>query len=260
MTTRWDPAQYDRYKAWRERPANDLIAQIPADLQPREVWDLGCGTGEQAALFKRRWPDATVHGLDTSPDMLAKGRARPEAVDWVEGDAATWTPERPADLIFTNAALQWLPDHAGLFPRLAGFLAPGGVLACQMPVSYVGEQHRLLRETAVDGPWAGRLAGVAGVRPLGEPADYYDWLAPVCAQVDVWTTTYLHALEGEDAVLEWMAGTGLRPYLQAFSSETERATFLDAYRARLSRAFPRRADGTTLFAFQRLFLVARARS
>lgn len=258
MTT-WDPAQYERYKAYRDRPALDLMVQIPADLEPLEIWDLGCGTGEHAALLKRRHPGAVVHGLDSSPDMLARGRERPEDIDWVEQGVQDWTPETPPDLIFTNAALHWLPDHDRLFPRLVESLAPGGVLACQMPVSYAAEWHALMRETAAEGRWAETLAAVDGVKPLAEPQAYYGWLAPLCDSVDIWTTTYLHALTGEDPVVDWMLGTGLRPYLEALSSDADRAAFLDAYRARLRPSFPRRADGTTLLPFPRLFLLARRR-
>lgn len=260
MTTSWDPAQYERYKAYRDRPALDLMVQIPGDLNPREIWDLGCGTGEHAALLKRRHPTAMVHGLDSSPDMLGRGRERPEAIDWVEQGVQDWAPATPPDLIFSNAALHWLPDHASLFPRLAASLAPGGVLACQMPISYVAPWHVLMRETAADGPWAGALAKVEGVRPLAEPSDYYGWLAPLCDSVDVWSTTYLHALTGEDPIIDWMLGSGLRPYVEALTTDADRSLFLDAYRRRLTPVFPRRSDGTTLLPFPRLFLAARRRA
>jgi trans-aconitate 2-methyltransferase len=252
----WDPEQYERYKTYRDRPALDLLVQVPGDLKPKRVWDLGCGTGEHAALLKLRHPMAEVHGVDSSPEMLERARQRPEAVDWMLGDIDAWAPDRPADLIFTNAALQWLPDHQRLFPRLCAQLAPGGAFACQMPLSWRAPQHVALRETAADGPWAERLAGVAGVRPLLEPEAYYDALSPLCAAVDLWTTTYLHVLTGDDPVVEWMKGSGLRPYLDALTSE-EAATFVSAYAQRLSQAFPRQADGSTLLPFERLFLVAR---
>jgi len=253
----WDPAQYERYKAYRDRPAQDLLARIPADLEPREIWDLGCGTGEHAAQLKRRYPDAAVHGLDSSAEMLARAQTLPDAVDWVEADLAGWRPERAPDLIFSNAALQWLPGHMVLFPRLVQSLAPGGVFACQMPVSWSAPWHGLLRETAADGAWAGKFQGLEGVRPLADADDYYGWLAPLCASVDIWTTTYLHVLGGDDPVVDWMLGTGLRPYLERLSGDPERRAFLDAYRARLAPAFPRRPEGTTLLPFPRLFLVSR---
>lgn len=253
----WNPQIYERYKAYRDRPAQDLLAQIPVDLAPAEIWDLGCGTGEHAAQLKRRYPEAAVHGLDSSPDMLARAQALPDRVDWVESDVSDWRPERAPDLIFTNAALQWLPGHMLLFPRLVDSLAPGGVFACQMPLSWREPWHRVLRETAAEPRWRDLFQGVEGVRPLAEAEDYYGWLAPLCEGVDVWTTTYLHALEGDDPVVEWMSGTGLRPFLDRLSDDGLRSAFLDAYRARLQPLYPRRPDGTTLLPFPRLFLVCR---
>jgi trans-aconitate 2-methyltransferase len=255
--TVWDPAIYNRYKAYRERPALDLLLRLPQDLAPREIWDLGCGAGEQAAVLKLRHPGARVRGLDSSAEMLAEARGRNAEVEWIEGDIAGFAPDTPPDLIFTNAALQWLPDHDDLIPRLVRTLAAGGVFACQMPETFDTSWHRLLRETAADGGWASRLAGVRGVRPVAPPEAYYDMVAPICGEVDIWSTVYLHVLEGDDPVVEWMQGTGLRPYLQALPDGDERLRFLDAYRARIASAFPARSDGVTLFPFPRLFILAR---
>lgn len=253
----WDPAVYERYKTYRDRPALDLMVQIPADLDPREVWDLGCGTGEHAALLAMRHPRAKVHGLDSSPEMLARARERKEPVDWVAAGIEDFAPQVPPDLIFTNAALQWLPDHGRLYPRLAGMLAEGGVFACQAPMAFETEHHRLLRRTADEGPWAQALADARQIGPTPAMADYYGWLAPVCREIDIWTTTYLHVLEGDDPVVEWMAGTALRPYLDRLTDPGLREGFLDAFRARIAAAFPARADGVTLFPFPRLFVIAR---
>ena len=258
--TRWDPRIYERYKTYRDRPALDLMLRIPQDLKPVHIWDLGCGAGEQAAVLKRRHPAARVHGLDTSAEMLAEARARPDEVDWVQGDIAAFAPEQRPDLIFTNAALHWLPDHAWLYPRLVEALAPGGVFACQVPMTYESAWHEAMRETAADGPWATRLAEVQGVTRLQTAETYYDWLAPLCSDVDVWSTVYLHALQGSDPVVDWMRGTGLRPYLQALEGPREEAAFLDAYRGRLARLFPVRPDGVTLLPFPRMFIVARRSS
>ncbi len=253
----WDPVVYERYKTYRDRPALDLMVQIPGDLTPREVWDLGCGTGEHAALLAMRHPGATVHGLDSSPDMLAQARARKEPVDWVLSGIEDFAPDAPPDLIFTNAALQWLPDHGRLYPKLAGMLAPGGVFACQTPMAWETEHHRLLRETAESGPWAKGLEAARLIAPTPPMADYYGWLTPVCREIDIWTTTYLHVLEGDDPVVDWMSGTALRPYLDRLTDEAMREAFLDAFRDRIAAAFPPRKDGVTLFPFPRMFVIAR---
>lgn len=255
----WDPDVYERYKVYRDRPALDLMLQIPSDLDPREIWDLGCGTGEHAAILSRRHLDANVHGLDSSPDMLAAARKRDAQVEWLQGGIETFAPTVPPDLIFTNAALQWLPDHRTLFPRLVSELAADGVFACQMPTPYETRHHGLLRETAEDGPWAGKLKGARLISPTPPMDGYYGWLSPLCAEIDIWMTTYLHVLEGDDPVVEWMRGTALRPYLDALPDAREREAFLAAFRSRIAAAFPPQADGMTLFPFQRLFIVARRR-
>ena len=255
----WDVEQYERYKTYRDRPALDLMVQIPQDLEPREVWDLGCGAGEHAALLALRHPDASVHGLDGSAEMLTAARERPAQVEWVQGDIAAFAPETPPDLIFTNAALQWLPDHETLFPALVSTLAPSGVFACQIPLSEREVWHANLRDTAAHGPWAETVKNARVLQPVASAEAYFNWLSPL-AEVDIWSTTYLHVLEGEDPVVDWMQGSGLRPYLDILTDPAERDAFLDAYRRRVDEAFPKRADGATLFPFPRLFMIARRRS
>ncbi|MFW2341335.1 methyltransferase domain-containing protein [Brevundimonas sp.] len=257
---RWDPDTYGRFEAERDRAALDLLVRLPDDLDPRAIWDLGCGDGHHASLLKRRYPRAEVHGLEQSADMLAGAGARDDTVRWHQGDIAAWAPERPVDLIFANAALQWVDDHEGLFPRLADQLAPRGVLAVQMPMAFETRHHTLMRDVATEGPWAGVLRDVPTIAPLLSAETYYDRLAGTCADIDLWSTTYLHALTGEAAVLQWMSGTALRPYLTALAGSPElRRGYLDALGEALSRAFPKRPDGVTLLPFPRLFLLARAR-
>ena len=253
----WDPDIYERFKVYRDRPALDLLLKIPGDLDPKAIWDLGCGTGEHAAVLARRHPGASVHGLDSSADMLARAGVREASVTWIQADLTTFAPDAPPDLIFTNAALQWAPDHATLFPKLAATLAQEGVLACQMPAAYHEPWHTILRELAAETPWSLRLERVDAARPIASAEQYYTWLAPISGQIDIWTTTYLHVLEGDDPVVDWMRGTALRPYLDALTDPVEQQGFLDAYRKRVRTALPPSADGATLFPFPRLFIVAR---
>ena len=251
----WDPGQYERYTDQRLRPALELLARVHLEA-PERVFDLGCGTGRVTRLLAERWPTARVVGLDNSAAMLEQARGESSRVEWVEADAASWRPDEPADLIYSNATLHWLDDHAGLFPRLLEHLRPGGVLAVQMPLSWDLPSHRLLRETLAQGPHGSDALRTRLARRWVDDAPvYYDLLAPGAASIDVWETEYLQQLQGDDPVLEWVSGTTLRPVFEELEGEARQA-FLADYCARLRAQYPRRADGTTLFPFRRLFLVA----
>jgi trans-aconitate 2-methyltransferase len=250
----WDPERYLTFGDQRTRPARDLVARVPLEKAGR-VADLGCGPGNSTALLAKRWPEAAIVGVDNSPEMLAEARATGIRATWVEADIGAWTPDGPLDLLYSNAALHWLGDHATLLPRLMGQLRAEGVLAVQMPRNFAAPSHVLLRETAASGPWADRLAGILEGRPVAAPEWYYDLLAAHAQALDIWETEYLHVLEGDDPVLRWTRGTALRPIAQALDPE-QFAAFEAAYAARLRAAYPRRADGRTLFPFRRLFIVA----
>ena len=257
MTT-WDPAQYAAFGDERSRPGVDLIARIPP-IAPGRVVDLGCGRGDLAVDLAQRWPAAHVTGMDLSPAMLADAQARfPKSrfpqIDWVVGDIDAWTPDAPVDLLFSNAALHWLGDHAGLFPRLMDHVAPGGVLAVQMPNNFAAASHTVLQALVADKPWAGRIPTTA---PSVLSADaYWRLLRPAAATIDIWETSYQHVLTGDDPVLNWVRGTTLRPILSSLRGE-EADAFQAAYGAALRDAYPPEPTGETLFAFRRLFIVAR---
>lgn len=253
----WDPAQYLKFAGHRLRPALDLLARVDLDA-PGDVYDLGAGAGNVTRLLRARWPEARVTGVDASPEMLAKAAAAAPDIAWTRADLATWRPPRPADLIYSNAALHWLPDHERLFPDLLGAIAPGGVLAVQMPRNFGAPSHTLIAEAARSGPWRDRLEPLLRPVPVAEPAVYHDLLTPRAASVDLWETEYLQILEGPDPVKEWVKGTWLTPLLDALA-EPERSAFEARYAALLAGAYPRRPDGRTLFPFRRLFLVATAR-
>ena len=251
----WDPRQYLKFADHRLRPALDLLAQVPLD-NPRSVYDLGCGPGNVTRLLAARWPTATVVGVDSSAEMLVKARQEAPGIAFHEADVERWVAPAPADLLFTNSTLQWLDDHARLFPRLVSQLAPQGVLAVQMPHNHDAPSHAAMREAAEEGPWRTQLRNVRSIRPVGAPADYYRVLAPVARQVDIWETEYLHVLEGNNPVVEWTKGTGLRPYLDALQ-EPERGAFLAVYAQRIAALYPKQPDGRTLLPFRRLFILTR---
>ncbi len=262
----WDPRQYLKFSGERLRPGFDLLAQVD-ELPPGPISELGCGTGVHARAMAERWPDRAVTALDKSAAMLAEASREKSRVRWVEGDIDAWSAPEPAALIFSTATLQWVEGHERLFPRLMGNLAPGGVLAVQMPRNFDAPSHMLLRETASEARWAKALVPQARpghgenmplrTDPVGPPSFYYDLLRPLARELDLWETEYLHVLEGEDPVLEWVRGSALRPVLEALAPDEARA-FAARYGAKLREAYPRRADGHTLLPFRRLFMVARA--
>lgn len=254
--TGWDPGQYLRFSGERLRPALDLLAHVPLN-EPSRVIDLGCGAGNVTAILKQRFPAADVAGIDGSAEMLDRARQAAPECRFARADIATWRPDAAPDLIYSNAALHWIGDHATLFPRLLSLLAPGGVLAVQMPAMHDAPFRRLQHTVASSGPWAEALRGHASARDILSAGDYWDLLKPRAAALDMWETTYLHALRGEDAVVEWAAGSSLRPFLEPLPPAL-RAAYRQAYAEALRPHYPRRADGTTLLPFRRLFIIARA--
>jgi trans-aconitate 2-methyltransferase len=266
----WDPGQYRRFADERSRPFTDLLARIQAE-DPQLVVDLGCGPGELTVGLARRWPAAEVRGIDSSAEMIAAaqsvlaaesagapGRVPGDTLDgrlsFTIADATLWQPERPADVIVSNAVLQWIPDHLHVLARWAGFLAPSGTLAIQVPANFDQPSHAILRELAGSAAWRPLLTGVQRSRQAAEPAEYLDLLARAGCAVDAWETTYLHVLPGADPVLEWYRGTGLRPVLAALSPG-HAADFTAVYAARLREAYPAAPYGTVL-PFRRVFAVA----
>jgi trans-aconitate 2-methyltransferase len=254
----WDPGAYLRFGGERARPFSDLMTRVRATA-PRTVVDLGCGEGALTASLAQRWPGASVTGVDSSPEMLAAAAAHAVAgrVAFVAGDVRTWTADRPVDVLVSNAALHWVPEHPRLLGRWAAQLAPGGELAVQVPGNFRAPTHALLAELCRSPRWGGRLAAVAPAEDaVLDPAGYLEVLAGADLEPDVWETTYLHVFRGEDPVLGWVGGTVLRPVLAALD-EDEAAELTAAYAAALREAYPPRADGTTVLPFRRIFAVGR---
>jgi trans-aconitate 2-methyltransferase len=249
----WSPSQYLKFSQPRLRPAMDLLARIPSS-EPHWIYDLGCGAGNVTAALLDRWPHACIVGVDSSPAMLALAtRALPQ-LQWQQRTLADWRPDTPADLIFSNAALHWLPNHQQLFPALVEALAPGGVLAVQMPRNFSAPSHTLIAVSAREGRWRDKLAPLLGEAPVAEPQSYYALLAPLASSLDIWESEYLQVLSGDDPVKEWTKGTWLMQFLDRLQPD-ERADFEADYARRLRAAYPRQADGSTLFPFKRLFIV-----
>ena len=249
----WNPQQYLKFAQPRLRPAIDLLARIEAS-SPSRIYDLGCGTGGITRLLAQRWPHAHITGVDDSAEMLGQAARQSSAIEWVQQSLATWRPNERANLIFSNAALHWLPDHGNLFVSLVDALAPNGILAVQMPRNFLAPSHTLIYETAREPQWHDTLAHLIARPPVHEPQFYYSLLQERAASLDIWETEYLHALDGKDAVKEWTKGTWLKRFLDELD-EPRRGEFEADYARRVGAAYPPLENGRTLFPFRRLFIV-----
>ncbi|MGW9023632.1 trans-aconitate 2-methyltransferase [Streptomyces sp. NPDC055722] len=262
IATTWDPGQYLRHAGHRARPFADLLARVPGlpGDAPR-IADLGCGPGNVTVLLADRWPSAHITGYDNSPEMLDKAHTDHEGptpgggrIDFAHADARTWAPPEPCDLIISNATLQWVPGHAARFADWVAALKPGGTFAFQVPGNFDSPSHQLMRELAGSARCKDRLAGILRHDDaVLAPEAYLARLTDLGCTADVWETTYLHLLQGEDPVLDWVKGTGLRPVLTELGEEAEE--FLTAYRTALREAYPATGHGT-VFPFRRIFAVA----
>jgi trans-aconitate 2-methyltransferase len=251
----WSAKQYVAFEDERTRPVRDLLSALP-DIGAQKVIDLGCGPGNSTELLATRFPGAVVSGIDSSADMIAAAARRLPQVQFAIGDIETWNDPGPFDVILANAVLHWVPNHSTLLPALIARLASGGGLAIQMPDNLGVPAHRLMREIAENGPWTAALAEASQTRtPLASADGYYTLLRSSCSRVDVWRTTYYHALSGgAAAVVEWFKGSGLRPFLEPLDAAS-RAAYLERYTAAVARAYPALADGSVLLPFPRLFIV-----
>lgn len=250
----WDPKTYLAFAGERTRAAGELLARV-ALVAPGRIADLGCGTGNSTALLAARWPQAEIDGIDASPDMLAGARASAIRARWIASDIASWEPAEPYHLIYSNAALHWVARHEQMLPRLMSFLAPGGVLAFQIPGNFTEPSHTIAQTLAQSPRWAGKLARALNWWTVLNPESYCTLLEPLAATIDIWETRYIQMLKGPDAVFHWVQGSGLRPYTEVLDG-AEREAFLDEYRRLAAQAYPQRPGGITLFPFKRLFCVA----
>lgn len=250
----WDPASYGRFRGLRLRPALDLLAQVPDDLPEGRIVDLGCGTGAAGPALAARWPGRKLIGLDNSPEMLTEAAATGAYKRCDLADLRDWAPRKPVALIFSNAVLQWLGGQAALMARLVGHLAPGGVLAVQMPRQHQAPSHRFLRDFSAE-MFPDRFDFSGWQPPVAAPLDYARMLAPLGA-VTVWQTDYVQRLAptpGAHPVRRFTEATALRPFAEKLSAE-ELAALIARYEAALELAYPAEPDGGVLFPFRRLFL------
>ena len=250
----WNSAHYLEYQAERTRPAFDLASAIAVE-RPRTIVDLGCGPGNSTQILRRRWPEAEITGIDNSHAMLDAARAESPRLRWQFADIASWSSDQPVDLLFSNAALQWLRDQDQLLPRLMSHVSRGGAFAFQIPSATYATVRTLIHEIAADDRWASRMTPPLSRLTMGAPSHYYDLLSTESERLDIWETEYFHVMESREAILNWIASTGLRPFLDVLE-DPEKDHFTEELRSRTAEAYPSQRDGKVLFPFRRTFVVA----
>ncbi len=250
----WDPTQYLKFADHRLRPALDLLNSVNLN-DPATIYDLGAGTGNVTELLASRWPNARIIGVDSSEEMLKEAAQKAANIEWEVGGIGNWQPNGRADLIFSNAALHWEPSHTKLFVRLMASLKPGGALAVQMPRNFDALSHTSISEAALSGPWRDKLEPLLRPAPVEPPPFYISTLSPLAESLDVWETEYQQILTGENPVKEWTKGTWLRPLLNALE-EPHRSQFEATYAELVASHYPKQPDGSTIFPFKRLFIIA----
>jgi trans-aconitate 2-methyltransferase len=258
----WDPDRYMEFADLRSRPGLELIARIN-HADPQIIVDLGCGPGHLTAVLARRWPQARVIGIDDSAEMLATAETgfpstQWPTIKWETANIDAWSPPYPISILYSNAALHWVGDHRALIPRLFDLVAPGGVMAIQMPDNWDQPTHQLISRLVDDPRWQSRTAPVYPGHPVARSSEYRAWLQAEASELDQWRTTYYHVLEDADPVLNWVKGSVLRPILAVLEPSE-----VDEFVSQLAKAYrmqyPREPGGATLLPFSRLFIVARKR-
>lgn len=251
----WQPGRYLRFHDERTQPTIDLAKRID-QTDPKRILDLGCGPGNSTAVLAALWPEAEVTGLDNSETMLAEARKTSPHSKWVLHDAAKdMAFLGKFDIVFSNAALQWLPDNELLIPRLYGMLNPDGVLAVQVPYNRDLPAFTVLRELTSRPEWREFFTDPAVFRLHHDYQFYYNVLCRLPGKLDLWQTEYIHVMDGADAIVEWYKGTGLRPFMQKLADEVVRKRFIQDYTEYIREIYPAQEDGKVLFPFKRIFFI-----
>ena len=249
----WSPTQYLKFKDERTRAARELLAQVPL-VDPTLVYDLGCGPGNSTALLAAAFGKAHIVGVDNSQEMLKAARASLPQCEFIAADLSAWHAPADADLLYSNATFQWVPNHLQILQSLLRGMKAGAVLAVQMPDNRNEPSHVAMVEAGVNTPYADKMREAArGQMPTS--VDYYAALKPLCQNFDVWHTIYNHPLPGVAGIVEWVKGTGLRPFLDALG-EAEQKEYLARYSELLAQYYRVQVDGKVLLRFPRIFMVA----
>ena len=251
----WDPEQYLRFEHERTQPSIDLVARVPLE-DPKAIIDVGCGPGNSTQILRKRWPLAEIVGLDKSEKMIERARLDHPDQTWIVGDASTLALDRKYDLVFSNAAIHWVPDHHRLLSRLFGIVEKDGILAIQVPANYESPLYKIIQNVAKSGKWGRFTSGAEGTITYHTAEYYYNELAPLTKDIVLWETTYYHILKSHQDLVAWYKSTAMKPFLESLPTDGDRAEFEQSVLSDCVKQYPLQSDGRVLYPFKRLFFIA----
>lgn len=252
----WNPSAYLSFTTERLQPSVDLVARIP-DHTPERIIDIGCGPGNSTEVLASRWPQAAITGIDNSAAMISQAKSDYPDKHWILCDAEEFAPDTTYDIVFSNAALQWLPDHAAVIRKWTAMLNRGGYIAVQLPLFWEMPLGGIVRSIAENSQWRHLTTDVSGLFTIHDPGYYYEMLSKYFLKTTMWITDYIHIMESHAAIMDMIQSTGMKPYLERIDDESLRTRFENEVITRVKKAYPRQSDGSVLFPFKRLFFIAR---
>ena len=254
MSTQWNPELYLRFQRERTQPSIDLVSRIEIDT-PRAIIDVGCGPGNSTNVLANRWPGSELTGVDSSEEMTAKASRDYPDRRWIHADVRDLPSEPAYDLVYSNAALQWIPDHEMLIPHLYGMIRGSGALAVQIPLAEEMPVRQAIRTVAAGARWRELMSGISGL-VVGSAGFYYDLLASVTRDLVIWQTAYIHEMESHASIVTMLESTALRPYLSRIDDQSDRDEFLREVTDEVKATYHAQKNGRVLFPFHRLFFIA----
>ncbi|NLJ31277.1 MAG: methyltransferase domain-containing protein [Clostridiales bacterium] len=251
----WNSSEYLKFGNERTQPAIDLVNRIDCE-NPKKILDIGCGPGNSSKVLAQRYPDADILGIDNSPAMIEAAKIQHPDIRFMQCDANRdlRTMDRDFDIIFSNACIQWIPDHDTLLKNMMCLLKPGGIIAIQTPMNYQEPIHQIIKEISASHKWSSQFENPRIVYNLTQ-SEYYDLLSNIASDFCMWETTYFHKMKSHGDIIKWYRATGLRPYLNVLS-EADKINFEKDIYDKLITAYPKQKNGEIIFRFPRFFFTA----
>jgi len=250
----WNPELYLKYRNERTQPSIDLIGKIEIGFQPKSILDIGCGPGNSSQAILQRWPNAMLTGIDNSVNMIEKAKTSYPNNIWIVADASKYTSNTKYDIVFSNATIQWIPNHEDLFNKLFNLTNNGGVLAIQVPRFNEMPLATAIQKVANKEIWKEATKGCSELFTYHDDKYYYDLMSSDYKSVDFWQTDYIHILESQHSIIEWIRSTGIKPYLDCLKDE-EKPLFENELLTEIKQSYTVQNNGKVLFPFKRLFMI-----